>query len=326
MGRPELITGWGYVKESLSEIRPPNSEFSTDDIGDLTGQVHLVTGGNTGIGEQCVRVLASKGAKVYLACRNKEKGEAAIKRIGQGDIHLLILDLGSVKAAHAAAEEFRSREKKLHVLYNSAGVMAPPTGSRTSDNLELQFGTNVLGHYVFTQGILPVLLQTAKSAPKGQVRIVNTSSSGHAILPKEGINFDSLTTLQSQAYLGKADIFIKYGQSKLGNVLLTNEWAARHPELIVLSCNPGNIKSDLQRTTGSLLNMFISPGLFPVSKGALTQLWGGTSPTIDQSKSGSYLIPWARFGHVKTPFAVDAALQSKVVDWCEAESKKLLSA
>lgn len=104
---------------------------------------------------------------------------------------------------------------------NSAGVMTPPRGSLTSDGYELQWGTNVLGHYIFTETLLPTLISTAANKPPGTVRIITTSSSAHTMAIQGGVKLDDLT----QGPNSKA--FELYGQSKMGNIILSNYWAKK---------------------------------------------------------------------------------------------------
>ena len=104
---------------------------------------------------------------------------------------------------------------------NSAGVMTPPRGSLTSDNYDLQWGTNVLGHYIFTETLLPTLISTAAKHFAGTVRIITTSSSAHTMAIQGGVKMDDLT----QGPNSKA--FELYGQSKMGNIIMSNYWAKK---------------------------------------------------------------------------------------------------
>lgn len=304
--------------ESFTEIRPGKPKWTGDDIPDLSGKVMIVTGANTGIGKETAKQLARHNAKVYVAARNEEKARAAMADIKQStgkDTHFLQLDLGDIVATKKAAAEFKSKEKELHVLFNNAGIMMPPPGQKTTQGYEIQFGTNVLGHYVFTTELLDVLEATAKN---GDVRVINTSSSGHQLAPWGGINFDNLKE-------GKGNKMVLYGQSKLGNVLFTNELAKKYTDkgIISISLNPGNITTDLQRHIGLFERTFASYvlTLAPAEYGALTQLWAGTSPEITRKDSGAYMIPWARRGHLKHSKAKDEALADKLWEWCSQQAK-----
>jgi len=107
-----------------------------------------LVGGNVGIGKETIKALLEHNAKVYMASRSKEKADAAISELkaqtGKEAI-FLELDLSSLASVRKAAEEYLSKEHELHVLFNNAGVMWPPTELLTADGYDLQFGTNVLG-------------------------------------------------------------------------------------------------------------------------------------------------------------------------------------
>jgi retinol dehydrogenase-12 len=81
-----------------------------------------------------------------------------------------------------------SKEKELHVLFNNAAVMAPPIELLTADGYDLQFGTNVLGHFYFTTLLLPALLLGGKTSGDGTARVVNVSSTGHIL---SNMNFNT---------------------------------------------------------------------------------------------------------------------------------------
>ncbi|CCO31032.1 putative oxidoreductase C736,13 OS=Schizosaccharomyces pombe (strain 972 / ATCC 24843) GN=SPCC736.13 PE=3 SV=1 [Rhizoctonia solani AG-1 IB] len=232
----------------FSQIFPPKPLFSVEQIPDLTGRVFIVTGGNAGVGKETCKALLNKNAKVYLAARNKSRAHDAIEWLkaetnGREPI-FLELDLSSLDSVRKAAEQFKSKEQELHALFNNAGVMAPPVEQRTSDGYDLQFGTNVLGHYFFTTLLLPTLIHTAKNSPlaHGHARVINTSSSAVNFVPKTGITWETLGTDESSiAACKKLGTNGLYAQSKLGNVLFSNELAKRYVDqgIISSSLHPG---------------------------------------------------------------------------------------
>ena len=121
-------------------------QWSTTQIGDLSGTRAVVTGANSGIGLETPRALAAHGAEVTLAVRDRAKGEAAAASL-DGRVQVAELDLASLDSVRA----FAAREDApLDLLVNNAGVMAPPRRQLTADGWELQFGTNHLGHFALT--------------------------------------------------------------------------------------------------------------------------------------------------------------------------------
>jgi retinol dehydrogenase-12 len=121
-----------------------------------------------------------------------------------------------------SASEFLSKESKLDVLWNNAGVMVPPQGSKTKQGYELQLGTNNVAPFLFTKLLTPILTKTAKEAPPGSVRVVWVSSSAaEAFSPKGGVDMENLDYKKDKA------AWHKYGVSKAGNVLHAKEYARR---------------------------------------------------------------------------------------------------
>ena len=141
------------------------------DIPSQAGKRILITGANSGIGYHAAFTLARKGAHVIFACRDRRKGEAALARLATeapgANTELAILDLASLASVRDFAARQLEQGLPLDVLINNAGVMAPPKRLQTADGFELQFGTNVLGHFALT-GLL------ASRAPAGCRRILRS--------------------------------------------------------------------------------------------------------------------------------------------------------
>lgn len=121
----------------------------------------------------------------------------------------------------ASADEFLAKETRLDVLWNNAGVMVPPQGSKTAQGYELQLGTNCIAPFLFTQCLYPILVKTAKIASKGSVRVVWLASSaiGHAPIP--AIDLDNMDYQRDESAM------VKYARSKCANVLYAVEAARR---------------------------------------------------------------------------------------------------
>lgn len=151
----------------------PRKHFDID-IPNLSGKRALVTGASDGIGLGIAARLAAAGAEVVLPVRNRRKGEATVARIraGQPTAQLVLeeLDLSSLVSVAALTERLCATGVPIHILINNAGVMTPPQRQVTADGFELQFGTNHLGHFALTGGLLP-LLRAGRARVTTQVSI-----------------------------------------------------------------------------------------------------------------------------------------------------------
>ncbi|PIL34972.1 hypothetical protein GSI_02759 [Ganoderma sinense ZZ0214-1] len=306
------------VWPTLQQGFPPKSKFSVDDIPDLSGRIVIVTGGNVGIGYETVKALLQHNAKVYLAARSKEKAENAIASLKEATGKEAIfheLDLGSLSSVKKSADEFLSKEKELHILFNNAGVMGPPVDMLTKDGYDLQWGTNVVGHYYFTELLMPALLAGVKSSPDQHARVITTSSSG--------AYFDTLhwDTFKDTPERKKQASQTLYFQSKHGNVVVARQVAKRYGDqgIISVSVNPGNIRTDLQRYMSSIGKKTLNLALYPAPYGALTQLYAGTMPEA-LKHNGEFFIPWARVGKCR-PEAYDDEIGERLWNWLGDEVK-----
>jgi NAD(P)-dependent dehydrogenase (short-subunit alcohol dehydrogenase family) len=255
-------------------------KWTYDDIPDQSGKTAIVTGANTGIGYETALALAKKGARVVLACRSREKGEAAGAKISaeqpQGQAEFSALDLSDLDSVRAFAESFVDQNNRLDLLINNAGVMMCPE-SKTAQGDELQFGVNHLGHFALTALLLP-LLRTTPNA-----RVVTVSSMAH----RSGkMTFDDLNfTKRGYNAMGA------YGQSKLSNLLFTFELQrkldAAGADTVAVAAHPGWTSTDLQRHTwwARMLNPLFS---MSPEKGALPTLRAATAQDV---KSNEYYGP-----------------------------------
>ena len=192
--------------------------------------------------------------------------------------------------------------------------MIPPTGSKTAQGYDLQWGTNVVGHYVFSKLLIPLLKASAKTGPENGTRVVWTASNGHNFAPSGHIDFNDPN-------LPNAINWTKYGQSKAGNIVLAT-WMAHHladDGILAFSLNPGGIRTNLQRHSGWFFNLIIGWTLHPARLGAITQLYAGTSPNLTKRDSGKYFIPWAREASPNKGVQ-DIELADKLWDYLEKDT------
>ncbi|EUA29961.1 short chain dehydrogenase family protein [Mycobacterium xenopi 4042] len=204
--------------------------WTAADLPSFAGRTVVVTGANSGLGAITARELARVGARVVLAVRNTDKGEAAARQM-TGQVEVRQLDLQDL----ASVRNFADTVDNVDVLINNAGIMATPE-ARTVDGFESQIGTNHLGHFALTNLLLPVLTD----------RVVTVSSVFHRI------GRISLTDLnwQSRQY----SRWLAYGQSKLANLLFTRELQRRLDSvgspLRALAAHPGYSHTNLQGHSG----------------------------------------------------------------------------
>jgi NAD(P)-dependent dehydrogenase (short-subunit alcohol dehydrogenase family) len=213
---------------------------SCDDVlegHDLTGTAVLITGGYSGLGFETARSMALKGADVIIAGRSAEKLADAARELNEltgRDITTLTLDLGSLQSVRDSAAEALKRFEKIDLLINNAGVMACPKG-HTADGFEMQFGTNHLGHFLFTNLLMP-LIEKGKNK-----RIINLSSRAHFNSP---VDFED-PNFETREY----EKWLSYGQSKTANVLFSVELEKRlaNKGIHSYAVHPGGIQTNLGR-------------------------------------------------------------------------------
>jgi len=238
----------------------------------------LITGGNSGIGLETAVALASRGARVTIAARNRQRGEAALdiirRRAGGAEVGLLDLDLASLASVRAAAAAYLAGGRPLHVLINNAGVCLSKRQT-TEDGFEATFQVNHLGHFLLTQ----LLLERAKkSAP---ARIINLASKAYSLAGRHGIDFDDLQS--ERHYRGLRT----YGRSKLMNIYFTQELARRLAGTgITANClHPGMVATrfardgDMTGLEGFLTGMILACALRP-AQGARTPIHLAASPEL----------------------------------------------
>ncbi|HSC85811.1 MAG TPA: SDR family oxidoreductase [Polyangiaceae bacterium] len=257
---------------------------------DLRGKTYLVTGGNSGLGLETSHRLLRQGGQVVIACRNPQLGEQAIQtlraRTPGALVHVLPLDLADLESVRSFARAFLARFDSLHGLLNNAGIMNTPL-SRTKDGFESQFGVNHLGHFLLTELLLPLLIESAPS------RIVNVSSAYHDVaMGREGrIDFDD-PNFERRKYDG----WLAYAQSKLANLLHARELAKRLEGTGVasVSVHPGWVPTRLARHSlplwlqDGLLRHVLRPfGMIQLEDGIQSSLFALLSPQVP-AQSGSY--------------------------------------
>jgi retinol dehydrogenase 14 len=241
------------------------------DSNQLRGKTVIVTGANTGIGKETALGLARLGATVVMACRDRQRGEAAQQDIkqttGNDQVELMICDFASQSSIRQFAEAFKQRHNRLDVLVNNAGVVLRMR-STTEDGFERTFATNHLGYFLVTNLLLDVL---KKSAP---ARIVNVASTAH-----------KYARLDPNAWVTGRDFsaFGAYANSKLANILFTYELARRLEGTgVTANClHPGGVGTNLFRGLPKFLQALIKLVTINPERGARTSIYLASSPKVE---------------------------------------------
>lgn len=253
--------------------------MSTTETPDLTGKTFVITGANTGIGKATVEALAkARASRIVIAARSRERTEPvmqAAKEVNpKGQVDFVKLELGDLADVQRAADVVLKMDPTIDVLINNAGVAG--LQGRTKDGFELTFGTNHLGHYLWTEKLLPLV----KRAKQG--RIVIVSSRGH--YRAKGIDWDALT--KPTAHVSALP---EYFVSKLANVLHAKKLARRleGTKVTTYSLHPGGVASDIWQRRLGVFAVLLRPFLITNEEGARTQVRCATDPALS-TETGLY--------------------------------------
>jgi NAD(P)-dependent dehydrogenase (short-subunit alcohol dehydrogenase family) len=289
--------------------------WDVDRIPDQSGRVAVVTGGNGGLGLEAVRALAARGASVLMAARNQDKAERARSEITTefpaARIDIRPLDLASLASVASFVEGMGTDHRRLDLLINNAGVMGTPEGT-TADGFERQFGTNHLGHFALTAGLMPALLRSDSG------RVVSVTSFARLY---RGRGWST--------GVGPYDTWREYGRSKMANLLFARELDRRlratPANLQSLAAHPGFTHTDLQarsvREAGGLSQKFFHAavqrfGMTP-REGVASILRAATDPG---ARGGEFYGPrWFTVGQpVRKRFTLEHRTEAEQL-WEESE-------
>jgi len=240
---------------------------------DLSGKTYLVTGCNSGLGLETMRVLGLRGAHVIGAARTEKKAADAIAATGV-DGTPVACELSEASSVRACAAKIGELGRPIDAMICNAGIMALPE-PRTTHGLDLQFLTNHIGHFILVTEALDSLTEDG--------RVVVLSSGAHHMAPEAGIEFDNLS--------GERDYkqWKMYGQSKLANILFANQLSERFAgtERTANSLHPGVIRTNLVRHIDDPDGMLSTMTLKSIPQGAATQCLVATHPELS-AVTGKY--------------------------------------
>lgn len=247
---------------------------------DLRDKTFLITGANTGIGRANVLALAALGVgRIVIAARSFERTEPVLAEIRAknptGKVDFVELELGDLASVKRAANEVLEKDIPIDVLVNNAGVAG--VRGQTRDGFELAFGTNHVGHYLWTEKLLPLV----KRARQGRIVIVASNAHYGA---KKGIDWDAV-----RKPTATVSAVSEYFVSKLANVLHANELARRlaGTNVTTYSVHPGGVASDIWKRRLGVFALLLRPVLITNERGTKTQLRCETAPELAR-ESGLY--------------------------------------
>jgi NAD(P)-dependent dehydrogenase (short-subunit alcohol dehydrogenase family) len=288
----------------------------------------LIPTGTAGLGKESVKAFAAHSPEhIYFTGRNSAAAASLIAEVRS--VHPLValtfieLDLSSLRSISTAINNGFEHDR-LDILLLNAGIIAKPP-DLSVDGYEIQFATNHLGHAMVTKQLLPYLT-TATKMPNADVRVISNTSDGYEFhrLIRGGIAFDELQgggTI-SRMLLGP---WVRYGQSKLANILFASELGRRYPDIISVSVHPGVVKTPMLQGFSTSARLFNNFGMWlnnitPVEppEGALNQLWCAAGATRGYLVQGGFYRPVGMDCTDKlAPLAKDKDLAKRLWNWTD---------
>lgn len=279
-------------------LAPADSQFSLDQVPDLSGKVALVTGGSEGIGYGCTYTLLSHNiSKLFILSKSEDIVTDAVNAITQemgkdkaDRVEFIQCDLSDWEATGKVAFQISEKTDRLDILINNAarGIM---TYQLSKAGVDLHMATNHMGHVVLTSHLLPLLKSTAEKG--NTVRLVQLASNAHQGAPKD-TKFESLDELNQD--LGPN---AQYGRTKLASILyakyLDRHLHSQYPNILSNATHPGVVETKqsavLIHEAYPLLGYAMSVGAAPFKKdqfeGCVSTMFAATAAT----KSGQYICP-----------------------------------
>lgn len=283
------------IELSRDFVYGPPANYTEKDYPDLSGKVYIVTGASSGIGFETARLLAGTKATVYITGRTPSRIEGSLAKLRDEfpdtKIEALRMDYTDLSTIKPAIQKFLNAETRLDGIVHNAGVEYNGPHLTDIGYTEVLVVNTFAGQLVQTL-LDPIMIKTAKSAPKNSVRIVWLASSAHNVSPPNGgIYWDDINNPPNRFGFGI------YGQTKAINVYQAVQWAKHHQDsgIVSVSVHPGFLVSDICREVRDPLYYFRRPTIF----GGYQEVYPLIHPSITTEDNGSYWIPIGTKGRIR---------------------------
>lgn len=243
----------------------------------MAGRVFMITGANSGIGKATATAIAKRGGTIHMVCRNKDKAEEAraeiVKETGNKEVYVHILDLSETKKVWEFAEGFKKKYKTLNVLINNAGAIMSQR-EVNAEGLEKSFATNVLGVYILTKSLIPLIEKSADP------RVITVSSGGMLV--------QKLRIGNLQSDRGRFDGTMVYAQHKRQQVVMTEQLAKAHTNIQFSVMHPGWVDTPAVANAMPDFHRSMKESLRTPEQGADTVVWLAVSEAASKNPSGRF--------------------------------------
>ncbi|CAL4073898.1 unnamed protein product [Meganyctiphanes norvegica] len=253
---------------------------ATDLNVDCTDKHYMITGANSGIGKCIATDIAKRGGTIHMVCRNPTTAEEAkneiISESNNQNVHLHLLDMSKSQDVNNFSKDFAENNKQLNVLINNAGCMIN-TRETTEDGLEKNFATNTLATYILTENLL--LLMKRSNDP----RVVTVTSGGMLVQKLDPLNLQS-----DKGDKDKFDGTMVYAQNKRQQVVITEQWADKHPEVHFSCMHPGWADTPAVRNSMPDFYNKMKDKLRTPLEGGDTAIWLAIKQNLPEKSSGEF--------------------------------------
>ncbi|KAM8854028.1 DHRS-12_like_SDR_c-like domain-containing protein [Synchiropus splendidus] len=268
----------GLTEFTRSGFLAASKRFLEKDLEvSMAGRSFMITGANSGIGKATAMAIAKRGGTIHMICRNRDKAEEAraeiVKESGNKEIYLHILDMSETRKVWEFAEGFKKKFKALNVLINNAGAIMSERDVN-AEGLEKSFATNVLGVYILTKSLIPLLEKSADP------RVITVSSGGMLVQKLRPGN------LQSER--GHYDGTMVYAQHKRQQVVMTEQLAKSHTNIHFSVMHPGWVDTPAVANAMPDFHRSMKQSLRTPEQGADTVVWLAISDAAVKNPSGRF--------------------------------------